>query len=125
VSHESPQFISAELPHVVQDLLAAVDRTKHGITVTSAHRRRPGSFAGRLAGCIVPSLSTNRTEWIAAMTPVDRHAELVYAESLYQKVGHHFGWPGALLDRVSDELYRVLAGLADAAAGSSRYCVFG
>ncbi|OAX31844.1 hypothetical protein K503DRAFT_870456, partial [Rhizopogon vinicolor AM-OR11-026] len=26
-----------------KDLLAAIDRTKHGITVASAHRRRPGS----------------------------------------------------------------------------------
>jgi hypothetical protein len=90
--------------------LAAIDRTKHGITVASAHRRRPGSFAGRLAGYIVPSLSTNGTEWIAAMTPVERHAELVYAESLYQKVGHLFDWPSALLDHVSDGLRRVFGG---------------
>ncbi|KAG2356007.1 hypothetical protein BDR07DRAFT_1492428 [Suillus spraguei] len=68
-----------------KDLLAAINHTKHGIAVASAHRRRPGSFAGRLAGYIVPSLSTGGTEWIAGMTPVERHAELVYAESLYQK----------------------------------------
>jgi hypothetical protein len=90
---------------VVQDLLAAIDRTKHGIIVASAHRRRPSSFAGRLAGYIVPSLSTSGTEWIAAMTPVERHAELVYAESLYQKVRRHFDWPSPLLDRVLDELW--------------------
>lgn len=68
-----------------KDLLAAINHTKHGIAVASAHRRRPSSFAGRLAGYIVPSLSTSGTEWIAGMTPVERHAELVYAESLYQK----------------------------------------
>lgn len=68
-----------------KDLLAAINHTKHGITVASAHRKRPGSLAGRLAGYIVPSLSTSGTEWIAGMTPVERHAELVYAESLYQK----------------------------------------
>lgn len=68
-----------------KDLLAAINHTKHGIAVASAHRKRPGSFAGRLAGYLVPSLSTSGTEWIAGMTPVERHAELVYAESLYQK----------------------------------------
>jgi hypothetical protein len=66
--------------------LAAINHTKHGIAVASAHRKRPGSLAGRLAGYIVPSLSTSGTEWIAGMTPVERHAELVYVESLYQKV---------------------------------------
>lgn len=68
-----------------KDLLAAINHTKHGIAVASAHRKRPSSFAGRLAGYIVPSLSTSGTEWIAGMTPVERHAELAYAESLYQK----------------------------------------
>ncbi|KAG2128052.1 uncharacterized protein EDB93DRAFT_1243607 [Suillus bovinus] len=68
-----------------KDLLAAINHTKRGIAIASAHRKRPGSFAGRLAGYIVPSLSTSGTEWIAGMTPVERHAELVYAESLYQK----------------------------------------
>ncbi|KAG1773235.1 hypothetical protein EV702DRAFT_976206 [Suillus placidus] len=68
-----------------KDLLAAINHTKHGIAVASAHRKRPSSLAGRLAGYIVPSLSTSGTEWIEGMTPVERHAELVYAESLYQK----------------------------------------
>ncbi|KAG2137023.1 hypothetical protein DEU56DRAFT_736904 [Suillus clintonianus] len=68
-----------------KDLLASINHTKHGISIASAHRKRPGSLAGRLAGYIVPSLSTSGTEWIAGMTPVERHAELVYAESLYQK----------------------------------------
>jgi len=73
-----------------QDLLAAINHTKHGITVASAHRKHPSSFAGRLAGYIVSSLGTSGTEWIAGMTPVERHAELVYAESLYQKVRRPF-----------------------------------
>ncbi|KAG1895793.1 uncharacterized protein F5891DRAFT_1056964 [Suillus fuscotomentosus] len=68
-----------------KDLLAAINHTKRGIAVASAHRKRPASFAGRLAGYIVPAFSTSGTEWIAGMTPVERHAELVYAESLYQK----------------------------------------
>ncbi|KAG1729945.1 outer membrane protein Iml2/Tetratricopeptide repeat protein 39 [Suillus paluster] len=48
-----------------KDLLAAINHTKHGY--------------------IVPSLSTSGTEWIAGMMPVEQHAEVVYAESLYQK----------------------------------------
>ncbi|KAG2743470.1 hypothetical protein P692DRAFT_20878483 [Suillus brevipes Sb2] len=43
----------------LQDLLAAINRTKHGIAVASAHRKCPSDFAGQLAGCIVSSLSTN------------------------------------------------------------------
>lgn len=31
-------------------------------------------------------MSSSGIEWIAQMTPVERHAELVYAESLYEKV---------------------------------------
>ena len=43
-------------------------------------------MAGRLASYIVPGMSNSGAEWIAQMTPVERHAELVYAESLYEKV---------------------------------------
>ncbi|KAH7882592.1 hypothetical protein F5I97DRAFT_1906457 [Phlebopus sp. FC_14] len=68
-----------------KDLLSAINHTKHGNTIAAAHRKRPPSLAGRLAGYIVPGLSTSGPEWIAQMTPVERHAELVYAESLYEK----------------------------------------
>lgn len=31
-------------------------------------------------------MNNSGAEWVAQMTPVERHAELVYAESLYEKV---------------------------------------
>ncbi|KIJ64163.1 hypothetical protein HYDPIDRAFT_112092 [Hydnomerulius pinastri MD-312] len=68
-----------------KDLLSAINHTKHGNSIAAAHRKRAPSLAGRLASYIVPGLSTSGPEWIAQMTPVERHAELVYAESLYEK----------------------------------------
>ncbi|KAF9236545.1 hypothetical protein BU15DRAFT_49888 [Melanogaster broomeanus] len=68
-----------------KDLLSAINHTKHGNSIAAAHRKPAPSLAGRLAGYIVPALSTSGVEWIAQMTPVERHAELVYAESLYEK----------------------------------------
>ncbi|KAH7911470.1 hypothetical protein BJ138DRAFT_1172533 [Hygrophoropsis aurantiaca] len=68
-----------------KDLLDAIGHTRHGNTIAGQHRKRQSSFTTRLAGYIVPSLSTSGVEWIKEMTPVERHAELVYAESLFEK----------------------------------------
>ncbi|KAI9457359.1 hypothetical protein HD554DRAFT_2142813 [Boletus coccyginus] len=68
-----------------KDLLSAINHTRRGNSIASVHRRPAPSLAGRLAGYIVPGMSNSGTEWIAQMTPVERHAELVYAESLYEK----------------------------------------
>ncbi|KAH7920441.1 hypothetical protein BV22DRAFT_804226 [Leucogyrophana mollusca] len=68
-----------------KDLLDAIGHTRHGNTIASQHRKRQSSFTTRLAGYIVPSLSTSSVEWIKEMTPVERHAELVFAESLFEK----------------------------------------
>lgn len=68
-----------------KDLLSAINHTKHGNAIAAAHRKRPSSLAGRLAGYLVPGLSHSGPEWIAQMTPVERHAELMYAETLYEK----------------------------------------
>ncbi|KAF9219377.1 hypothetical protein BS17DRAFT_424722 [Gyrodon lividus] len=68
-----------------KDLLAAINHTKRGNSIAAAHRKPAPSLAGRLAGYIVPGLNTSGPEWIAQMTPVERHAELLYAESLYEK----------------------------------------
>ncbi|KAF8415812.1 hypothetical protein L210DRAFT_3584530 [Boletus edulis BED1] len=68
-----------------KDLLSAINHTRHGNSIASAHRKPAPSLAGRIAGYIVPGLSNSGTELVAQMTPVERHAELVYAESLYEK----------------------------------------
>lgn len=72
--------------HCGQDLLSAINHTRHGNSIAAAHRKSPPSLAGRLAGYIVPGMSNSGPEWVAQMTPVERHAELVYAETLHEKV---------------------------------------
>lgn len=47
------------------------------------HRKRAASLPWRLAGYVTGSSGVS---WIKSMTPVERHAELVYAESLFEKV---------------------------------------
>lgn len=69
-----------------QDLLAALNHVKNGNTVASEHRKRAASLPTRLAGLVLGSLNTSGVGWIKSMTPVERHAELVYAESLFEKV---------------------------------------
>ncbi|KAI6030082.1 hypothetical protein EDC04DRAFT_107009 [Pisolithus marmoratus] len=68
-----------------KDLLSAINHMKRGTTVAAAHRKPPPSLAGRLAGYIVPGLSYSGPEWVAQMTDVEKHAELMYAEGLYYK----------------------------------------
>lgn len=72
-----------------QDLLAAIGHVKKGNTVAAAHRKRAASLPTRLAGLLVGSLNTTGIGWISSMTPVERHAELVYAETLYERVSRY------------------------------------
>ncbi|KAI0365839.1 hypothetical protein BV20DRAFT_972565 [Pilatotrama ljubarskyi] len=68
-----------------EDLVDAIAQVKHGNTVASQHRKRAASLPTRLAGLVVGSLNTSGVGFIKSMTPVERHAELVYAESLFEK----------------------------------------
>ncbi|KAG6872871.1 hypothetical protein C0995_005859, partial [Termitomyces sp. Mi166 len=61
-----------------QDLLSAINHTKHGNHIASQHRKKAG-FLGTLMG------SASSTAFIRSMTDVERHAELTYAESLFEK----------------------------------------
>src|SRR5271170_1297162 len=71
----------------MQDLLAAIGHTRHGNLVASRHRKPAASLTSRLAGYVVGSLNTTGVGFVKTMTAVERHAELVYAESLFEKVG--------------------------------------
>ena len=68
-----------------QDLLAGIQHTKHGNHIAQLHRKKQPYRISRLAGLVLPSLSTSGVDWIKSMTPVERHAELTYAESLFEK----------------------------------------
>ncbi|KAF8890951.1 hypothetical protein BD779DRAFT_1515400 [Infundibulicybe gibba] len=67
------------------DLLAGIGHTKQGNVIASQHRKKAAFFTSRLAGYVVSSLNTTGVGFIKSMTPVERHAELVYAESLFEK----------------------------------------
>lgn len=72
------------------DILSAIGHTKRGAHVAQLHRRKAG-LTSRLSG-LTSSLTSAFTggegsgvSWIRGMTPVERHAELIYAESLSEK----------------------------------------
>jgi hypothetical protein len=69
-----------------EDLLRAMGHARQGNTVAAAHRKRPASFTTRLAGFVTGGGAASGVAFIKSMTPVERHAELVYAESLFEKV---------------------------------------
>ncbi|KAI1787088.1 hypothetical protein LXA43DRAFT_1184699 [Ganoderma leucocontextum] len=75
----------ASCVRTVSDLVDAIAKVRHGNGVASEHRKRAASLATRLAGLVVGSLNTSGVGFIRSMTPVERHAELVYAESLFEK----------------------------------------
>jgi hypothetical protein len=56
--------------------------TKHGNTIANEHRKKAASLPFRLAGYVTGNTGVN---WVKSMTDVERHAELVYAESLFEK----------------------------------------
>lgn len=63
----------------LQDLLAGISHTKHGNHIAHQHRKK-----GWLFGSLLGLGGVNH---IKSMTAVERHAELTYAESLFEKVG--------------------------------------
>jgi len=56
---------------------------KHANTIANEHRKKAASLPFRLAGYVTGNTGVN---WVKCMTDVERHAELVYAESLFEKV---------------------------------------
>jgi len=66
-------------------LLQALVHAKHGNVVANRHRKKTAYLPTRLAGRVIKSLNTSGVGWYKSMTPVERHAELVYAESLFEK----------------------------------------
>ena len=52
---------------------------------TNQHRKKQAFLGSRIAGYVVSTLHPSSIGFIKGMTDVERHAELVYAESLYAK----------------------------------------
>lgn len=63
---------------------------KHANVIAQQHRKRSAALTTRLAGLVIGSLNTSGVGWIKSMTTVERHAELVFAETLFAKVSITF-----------------------------------
>ncbi|EMD32712.1 hypothetical protein CERSUDRAFT_161188 [Gelatoporia subvermispora B] len=106
-----------------EDLVAALNHIRHGNAVASQHRKRAASLPTRLAGLVVGSLNTSGVGFIKSMTDVERHAELVYAESLFEKALVGIVYSGdwlafikeALNMRTTINIYRQLGKFLEAA----------
>ena len=68
--------------------MAAIGHTKHGNVIASQHRKKAASITSRIAGLVIGSNSSSGVGFVKSMTAVERHAELIYAETLFQKVVH-------------------------------------
>nr|GAT47379.1 predicted protein [Mycena chlorophos] len=79
------QCVKGLMSYSDEDLLDALKHTKQGNHIAQEHRKRQPYFASRLAGYVVSSLNTTGVGFVKTMTDVERHAELVYAESLFEK----------------------------------------
>jgi len=74
------QCLHACTNECTQDLAAAIAIIKHGNQIASQHRKKV-SFTSRLTSLVhSPSVS-----WVKSMNSIERHAELTYAETLFEK----------------------------------------
>ncbi|KAJ8085866.1 hypothetical protein PM082_004685 [Marasmius tenuissimus] len=79
------QCVKGLMSYADEDILAGIEHTKHGNHIAQQHRKKAASFTTRLAGYVVSSLNTHGVGFIRSMTDSERHAELTYAESLFEK----------------------------------------
>ncbi|KAI0049076.1 hypothetical protein FA95DRAFT_1489914 [Auriscalpium vulgare] len=113
------QCVKALMSYEDEDLLAAIGHTKHGNHVAAQHRKKSASLPWRLAGYVTGGSGIS---WVKSMTPVELHAELVYAESLFEKALLGIVYSGdwlafikeALNMRATIQTYRLLGKYVDA-----------
>ncbi|KAF8659477.1 hypothetical protein AX16_001844 [Volvariella volvacea WC 439] len=83
------QCVKGLMSYADEDLLSALGHAKHGNLIASQHRKKATLFGSRLAGFVANTISSTSNAgiigFIKGMTDVERHAELVYAESLFEK----------------------------------------
>ncbi|KAG8881637.1 hypothetical protein FRB97_009326 [Tulasnella sp. 331] len=79
------QSLKALMSFEEKEISQALVSTKHAALIAGQHRKPASSLAGRLAGLVVGNGSASGVGFIKSMTPVERHAELVYCECLLQK----------------------------------------
>ncbi|KAF8801787.1 hypothetical protein BYT27DRAFT_7197766 [Phlegmacium glaucopus] len=79
------QCVKGLMSYEDEDLLAGIGHTKHGNVIANQHRKKQAFLGSRLAGYVVSTLNLTGIGFIKGMTDVERHAELVYAESMFEK----------------------------------------
>ncbi|KAG8909024.1 hypothetical protein FRB99_000127 [Tulasnella sp. 403] len=67
------------------DIAHALEAVRRAALVAGQHRKPATSLTARLAGLVVGNSHTSGVGFIKSMTPVERHAELVYSECLLEK----------------------------------------
>ncbi|KZO92430.1 hypothetical protein CALVIDRAFT_546961 [Calocera viscosa TUFC12733] len=76
------QSIKAMMSFDDQELASAIEDAKHTTEVAQRHRKPAPGIASRVAGLVVGG---SNLSFVKSMTDVQRHAELVYAETLLIK----------------------------------------
>lgn len=80
------QCVKGLMSYADEDLLSAIGHTRRGNLIASQHRKKAQFLGSRVVGYVVSSLgASSSVDFIKSMTHVERHAELVYAESLFEK----------------------------------------
>ncbi|KAI5118785.1 hypothetical protein M0805_005015 [Coniferiporia weirii] len=78
------QCLKALMSYEDKDLQEANKQVKHGNNLAHRHRAPPAPLVSRIAGLVWENSATG-IGFIKTMTPVQRHAELLYAETLFAK----------------------------------------
>ena len=73
---------------LLQDLEDAKVAVTYGNNLANHHRAPTASILSSLAGLLWDNTASNVARFMA-MTPTQRHAELLYAETLFAKVSNH------------------------------------
>ncbi|KAG2006390.1 Inclusion body clearance protein IML2 [Coprinopsis cinerea AmutBmut pab1-1] len=79
------QCVKGLMSYEDDDLVAGLAHTRQGNHIADLHRKKQAFLGSRVAGYVVSAIHSNPVAFIKSMTPVERHAELVYAESLFEK----------------------------------------
>ena len=65
-----------------KDLLVGIKYAELGNAVADEHRRKDTNLFKNFMDKVLDGLPVRGPEWYKSMTPVERHAELAYVESL-------------------------------------------
>ncbi|KAF8057392.1 hypothetical protein FPV67DRAFT_1527200 [Lyophyllum atratum] len=69
--------VKALMSYANEDLLSAIEHAKHGVHLASQYRKKAG---------LIGSIFTSSSGFIKSVTVLERHAELLYAENMFEKV---------------------------------------